>query len=173
MIFEFGCGDGLDAQYFSNLGFTVFACDSSHSAIAAARAVHAGPIFSKVDVGDGAQVKSFLESAPRPPRESARVYFGRFFLHSISEDDQNLLLREIENNSSRGDLLCLEFRTIEDRKLSKVFPDHFRRYIDYDRFLEQITKRAFKRVLLSEKGRGLSPYKSEDPFVGRVIVQRE
>ena len=74
----------------------------------------------------------------------------------------------------------LEFRTDKDplkkrgKKLSKneTFTDHYRRFINFNNFLDFLKINLFK-VLYKVERKSLSIHKKDNPVLGRVIITNE
>jgi hypothetical protein len=70
-----------------------------------------------------------------------------------------------------GFTLYAEFRTTRDRELPKVYGEHSRRYIDEKAFAAKLTGTWGFDVEHLEAGRGLAPYRDEDPHLARIIAR--
>lgn len=176
-IVEFGCGNGRDSVYFASKGFTVFACDLSKDAIAkneetAAAMKGANLNFEVVDASNKDQVGAVIEKAREAAESDSITAYSRFFLHSIDESQEDLFIEGLASAMKDGDELCFEYRCALDEALDKVHgKGHYRRYIDTDALLEKMAKLGFESVY-SITGRGMAKYKSEDPYVSRIICKK-
>ena len=70
-----------------------------------------------------------------------------------------------------GEKVYLEFRSKEDAELDKTFGNHYRRFVDTDKFVKSMTDKGFKS-LYGITGQGMAKYKDEDPFVSRLIFEK-
>ena len=177
-MIELGCGSGRDSIYFASHGWRVWASDRSTEAID--RATHAGdgkmadnPHFSSVDASSPAQLQDFVKRILEVPMASNQlVIYLRFFLHAVDEQTEQTIFDTLINTIAPPFRLCAEFRTAEDRHLSKAHGQHYRRYIDTDEFLARLRGRWGFKLDHFEKGQGLSPFGDEDPFLCRIIAHR-
>ncbi|TKI72836.1 class I SAM-dependent methyltransferase [Lysinibacillus mangiferihumi] len=173
LILELGCGAGADSFYLANKCFEVIAIDGSETAITKNKALENNFVeFFCKNLSDEKEVKNLLyyvnEKALRGQKNI--LIYTRFFLHSISESVEDILLSAIKVNSKVPTSFVSEFRVKEDEKLYKVFNNHYRRYVDTNLFLEKFINEGFE-VEKFEKARGLSPFKDEDPFLARVSLR--
>ena len=177
-MLEFGCGDGRDAFWLSEAcGWEVSATDrvaegwvtSYGSAMSTPRK---GSLqFSTLDLAQFDQVDEVVRSFTLTGAEKGTaVFYSRFVLHSISAEEEQCLLNAIRSHGPLEHLVCFEYRTIEDASTPKVFNNHDRRYIDHNAFLSHLRSLGYS-IEFETMGQGLAPYKSEDPFVGRVIAR--
>lgn len=177
-MIELGCGSGRDSIYFASQGWHVWASDRSTEAID--RATHAGdgkmadnPHFSSVDASSPAQLQDFVKHVLEATTESNQlVIYLRFFLHAVDEQTEQTIFDTLVTTIERPFRLCAEFRTAEDRRLSKAHGQHYRRYIDTDEFVARLPRRWGFELDHFEKGQGLSPFGDEDPFLCRIIARR-
>jgi hypothetical protein len=72
----------------------------------------------------------------------------------------------------RGERLYLEFRTKEDENLGKHFGDHYRRFIDAEKFSDALKNRYNFELDYFIVGRGMAKFKEEDPYVSRIIARK-
>ena len=96
----------------------------------------------------------------------AEIVYSRFFLHSIPPEE----VAEIIRLTPR--YFVAEARHVGD--VPKVYPDndHERHYVDGQWLLDVLADNGFV-VHFYEMGRGLAPYKDEDPLLVRVIAKRK
>ena len=162
IIIEIGCGTGRDARFLSTLGFQVYAYDQSESAISCAELVYKGTAkFRPISTFDDIEI---------PPRKEKKIcLYNRFFLHAISDNEQETLLRWITSNLKIGDLFTCEYRNDNDRERSKVTATHFRRYINDDQFITKLKNVGFV-VNYHVSGIGYAKYKNDDAAVTRLIA---
>jgi len=170
-VIEFGCGNGRDSFFFAHCGLRVLAIDASHSAIdhAASIETHNGIdiTFKQADVGNLEQLSDAISEWRDP--NSRTIFYARFFLHSIDEDTQNRLLRYTRQLMNSEDRLFLEFRTSQDAERPKEFGQHYRRYIDPDKF-KAVLESLDLKVLYSVSGYGMAVFKEEDAHVARFVA---
>ncbi|MGE7910991.1 class I SAM-dependent methyltransferase [Lysinibacillus xylanilyticus] len=176
VIIDIGCGSGRDTLSFAKEGYQVYGIDRSTKAIEMnnENVKHIKNIeFINIDVADESILQKFIEDVLAKNYAKKLMIYSRFFLHSINKETESVLLHTLTKNLNRGDLLMLEFRTIEDEKIEKIYSDHYRRYIDSD---ELKTELEYKHGFSTEyyyKGQGLSIYKNEDPYLARLILKKK
>ena len=91
-IIELGCGNGRDAFYFSNNGLTVYSVDQSATIIRKNE-------INRKNLGSTNNLKFIVADFTRdfPEISGVDVIYSRFTMHSIAEDEQNIVL----NNAYR------------------------------------------------------------------------
>lgn len=176
-VVDLGCGDGRDTYAFAAAGYRkVTGIDRSHIAIREARrrAEQGGGFdalsFEVCDAGDPVRLGAALRAARAG--SSPMLFYLRFFLHSISEDVQQVLLAAISDCSRPDDCFAAEFRTDKDAANHKVHGDHYRRFQNGPAFGRMLRDVHGFVPLLEQEGTGLSPYGSEDPHLYRLIARR-
>ena len=179
IVVDIGCGLGRDSFSFATEGYDVFGIDGSDEAISAnkKRAEENHPngdvYFSKVDLSDQKSLQELLTVVTKKAELKSKkiVMYLRFLLHAIDEETEKVLLDTLVENAPTGTYFAAEFRTTEDAIKSKVHDDHYRRFVETDKFLVELINRGFS-VNEFYKGTGLSIYKEEDPFLARIIAEK-
>lgn len=179
IIVDIGCGSGRDSFSFAANGFEVFGIDGSHEAIAAnterAKELnYNGEVtFSKADLSDGIALREIFYTVHERSEVSKKkiVLYLRFLLHAIDDETQQVLLDAIVECLPVGTSFVAEFRSEEDAKRSKVYDDHYRRFVETDKLLVELIDKGFS-IKEFYKGTGLSIYKGEDPFLARVLAEK-
>lgn len=171
IIFDVGCGNGRDSIFFAELGFRVVSIDRSENAIKATdeRAKERGISNIQTVVGDISG--PVLATALADLKAHAACIYARFFLHSITDDEQKVFLQTLADKLKPGHLLAFEYRTTEDQHLQKEAPPHYRRYQDAVDLNASVEKLGFRCVYKIE-GQGYAKYKNEDAIVARVIFEK-
>jgi SAM-dependent methyltransferase/tetratricopeptide (TPR) repeat protein len=184
-VLEVGCGSGRDTVFLATRGHSVVGIDRCPRAIEVAgeearRAGIADRVrLEQIDVGDRDALDRFLAAAALPDADEASgraagheelAVYLRFFLHAVTEATEDALLDRLVARFPAGFRLFAEFRTVEDEALPKMHGDHYRRYLDEQRFAERLRTRWGFEIEHLEAGRGLSPYGDEDPHLARVIA---
>lgn len=174
-IVDVGCGSGRDTISFYESGYKVIGMDRSQQAIQKneEKGKKGNIKFMCTDISQKHKFKNILKSVKDENSNVPLTIYSRFFLHSITLENQNNFLEVIAETLSNNDLLCLEFRTIEDSEISKVYNNHYRRYIDMDRLLLELKEKYNFEIYYSFKGRNLSIFKDENPYLGRIICGRK
>lgn len=169
-LVDLGTGSGRDALFFSRRFESVVALDKSEEAIRKARAKAAdGRLdnleFVQADLGKPGALESVHDAA-----SSGDVYYGRFFLHAITEQTEQRLFDELARCGNPNDELFFEFRTTRDAKAPKLFGEHYRRFIDPDALRGRVEKLGFVCHYQVE-GQGLAKFRAEDPWVARMVFR--
>lgn len=174
-ILELGCGNGRDAFCFAQNEICVMALDSSKVAIAACNDRIMGVALSErlqFAVADFSEIE-------RHHTFGMDVIYSRFSLHSVTEQVENsILLKAYELLPSCG-LFLIEVRTVFDELFGKgekigereYVTDHYRRFIDSSELLKKCLRIGWKAKYFIE-GRGLAPYRNEDPVVARFVLMK-
>lgn len=147
IILDLGCGNGRDSYFFAKKGFKVIGIDYAYCPKNIKNA-----FFIKTNFED------FIAVYSEP-----RVIYTRFFIHSITDEQINKLLKW-----GKG-LFLSEFRSKEDKPL--LYTNHVRNFVDENKFLEKLLKQCYK-ILYYCKSKGLAKLKKEDPLIVRIIAER-
>lgn len=181
LIIDLGCGTGKDSFYFAKNGFDVIGVDGSEEAIKINKnkISNQNKINEKIEFicADLSKVHIVSELMKNFNTYSKKMnkkilFYNRFFLHAVAEDTENIIFDSIISNIDVPVVFAAEFRTKEDEMLDKVFKDHFRRYVDTDKLLIKLISYGYS-VQSFLKSRGLSKFKNEDPFLARLIVEKQ
>ncbi len=168
-VVELGCGDGRDSMFFASYGHDVVGVDASHAAVDACRSLAealgetASFVVARIDQADlAARVKG--EGTPR-------AVYARFFVHAITDDEEQSLLDLAASITEPGDLLAVEYRTIRDSSGVKVTKKHYRRFVLPATFEARALARGFD-VTYSVEGFGFAKYRQDDAYVARTLFRR-
>ena len=135
-IIDIGCGNGRDSFFFSKNNLNVTAIDISKNAIKNnSLKSNKNLKFLKFDIGKNTMSKKF------------DVIYCRFFVHAISEKNENKLITLIKKIKKKNTLAFFEFRNHKDRMFQKkkikkhndvieFEKGHFRRIIDPKKFIK-------------------------------------
>lgn len=179
IVVDIGCGTGRDSFAFASKGFEVYAIDGSQEAISANSkrveelCLNGEVFFSKVELSNRIDLQELFLSISAKAKASNKkiVLYLRFLLHAIDDQVEKILLDTIEECLPTGTYFTAEFRSTEDANRSKVYDDHYRRFVDSDKLLVELLNRGFS-IKEFYKGTGLSIYKEEDPFLARVFAKK-
>ena len=174
-IIELGSGNGRDAIFFAYHQHNITAIDQSSAAI---------DIEKKglnIEVSNYLQPK-VLDFIQENYAEYGEIdaFYSRFTLHSITKDDELILLPKVYNALNDDGLFCIEVRTINDplygegEELTKntfITDNHKRRFIDSQEFRGQVSRLGFKELYFTEEG-NLSVYKNDNPVLMRLILKK-
>jgi SAM-dependent methyltransferase len=163
---EFGCGTGRDALFFAQHGHEVVAVDGSQEGVEHCRA-------AAVRYGIAATFVGSLIDAPDladriGPSDGPTTLYARFFLHAITEDEQEAFLDLCASLAAQGDTVAVEYRTPQDAVRAKVTSPHYRRFIEPASLHASAEKRGFS-VGYEITGQGLAKYREDDAFVARTL----
>lgn len=115
-------------------------------------------------------VRAVLALGARLAREESGVdLYVRFTLHDLDRPGREHLFRLAAMSLRRGGLLFLEFRTPRDRRRKHTFGEHARHYLRPSAVAAQV-EAAGGRVVHQVEGTGLARFRSEDPYVCRMVA---
>jgi cyclopropane fatty-acyl-phospholipid synthase-like methyltransferase len=160
-LIEFGCGNGRDSIYFSSRGLDVTAVDNSQETIDSLNEGTTGVNAICKDVADVHDITGNYD-----------VVYSRFFLHSIDEHREDVLLSWAAENLRKDGIILIEVRTNKDENLKKTYEGHFRRYVDFEVLKEKISNLGFS-IDYAIESQGLSVYGNEDPYLARIVARRQ
>ena len=172
-LFEAGCGNGRDAQFFNAMKHTVTALDQSEEVIKANHnKQHANQQKVNYTAGD---FVTHLNSCS----DQFDIIYSRFTMHAISSSQQDKFLVACLGALKVGGKLCIEVRTIHDelygvdRELgdNAFYSDHYRRFIDPSEFKTYVDSSKWQPIFFNE-ARGYAPFGDEDPLILRVILEK-
>ena len=169
-IVEFGCGNGRDALFFATQGHEVVGIDASGPAIerCTERAAQLGlaATFRSARVDDRGLAER-VGGARRPS-----LVYARFFLHAVTDQEQQAFFECARGLSVPGDQMAVEFRTTRDRTGPKVTGRHFRRFIDPVSFQLDAVGHGF-RTTYAVEGFGFAKFRQDDAHVARCLLVRQ
>lgn len=178
VVVELGCGNGRDglalaqqASRYIGLDASPVAVDSFAKMMHSTELATSGRLSVRQADFTATDFNRFGEGAKR------LVLFSRFSLHSIDYDEADRLLDNLARISTAPWILALEARTIFDTLYGhgtevgrhEFRTDHYRRFIDPDEFLRELTKRFSVRYF--EISKGFAPFGEQDPIVMRTEIQ--
>lgn len=170
-VIDLGCGGGRDSFLFASHGHRVTGVDGSAAAIDNCIAVardagleKAGFICSQITDADLAKSLARVEELPI-------MVYARFFLHAVSDEEEEKFFVLARALTSNGGRLAVEFRTMRDVAQEKVTASHYRRFIDPVQFNARALNVGFAASYFVE-GFGFAKYKNDDAHVARFIFDR-
>ena len=175
-VLEIGCGNGRDAFFFAGLGHRVVGLDAASTAVERCRSIARerglGEVtFEEADVSASSSLEGCLKRLGESGGASLAIY-ARFFFHAVTAAVEDSVLATLAANLPAGTGCYFEFRTDRDEATPKRFGNHFRRYINLDRFVAKAVRSGSFECVYRVEGQGLAKYGDEDPFVGRVYLRR-
>lgn len=171
-LIELGCGNGRDSIFFSRLGAEVTAIDQCENAID----------FMQPLIGKGIRFEccdfTRMNDCPAP----FDIVYSRFTLHSISAMEERRVVGWAHRNLAGSGLFCIEVRgqkneiyrfgePVEGEPDAFVYNSHYRRFLNFDSFCEELRNHGFEIVYAAEQ-KGFAPYNGTDETYIRVIAQK-
>ncbi|MCI8424017.1 MAG: adenylyl-sulfate kinase [Lawsonibacter sp.] len=170
-LVELGCGNGRDAVYFAGLGLEVTALDMSQTAVTE---LQGRKIPNAVFLcGD------FVNADIHQP-ESYDYAYSRFTMHSINQNQQQVLLSNLFRGLRVGGRLFVEVRSVHDPLFGKgkqvernafFYDNHYRRFLVLEELTADLEARGF-RIEYAQESTGFAPYGNDDPPVIRVVAEK-
>jgi cyclopropane fatty-acyl-phospholipid synthase-like methyltransferase len=169
-ILEIGCGNGRDAVLLSRDFRSYTGLDRSPESIRRCQDLSLKrSSFFILDIGEAVSsaAKEVWEK-----KDHFDVIYARFFIHSISEEQETFFLEFVSRVLSPGGRLYVEYRTTEDKALPKETDDHYRRFIEPELLVKTASNHGLELVYGIE-GRGYAKYGKDDAHVARqVFIKR-
>jgi tellurite methyltransferase len=174
-IVELGSGNGRDAIFLAHHGHNVIAIDQSTVAID----IEKQSLNAEVAQYLHTKALDFIQEN-YTQYEKIDAFYSRFTIHSITKDDEALLLPKVYNALNSNGLFCIEVRTTKDPLFGVgkacgentfITDNHRRRFIDSKVFREQALALGFKELYFTEED-NLSIYKNDNPVLMRIILEK-
>ena len=168
-LLELGCGNGRDSIFFSKNLINVLAVDQVSDEIN-----FLNSNFSNERIKFICDDFTNLEIL-----DNFDYIYSRFTIHSITESEEDRVLKWVFKHLYKNGLFFIESRSINDimynngTKLSinENFTDHYRRYMNKDKFISKLEYIGFK-IRYSIEDKGLAVSEKEDPFIVRIIAEK-
>lgn len=170
-LIELGCGNGRDSVFFARHGIKTHAIDQCEEEIEALRKEHTLPNIK-------------FESADFTKLDDSRGTFdhvySRFTMHTIRAHEEDRVIDwayktlkpngkfHIEARGYKNELHKLG-ESVPDEPDAYIYNDHFRRFINMDRFIKKLEDKGFK-ILLSEETTGFAPFQDTDYHFMRILA---
>jgi tellurite methyltransferase len=173
-LMELGCGNGRDARFFAGMGLSVLAMDMCAAEIEELNKANDTHQNLEYVAGDFTS----LSDAEEP----FDLIYSRFTLHSVSAEGQERTLAWCSRNLAKGGKLLVETRgkknelygkgePVEGESDAFVFDEHYRRFVDFGEFKEDI-KSAGLDIVEAAEATGFAPFQDTDYFFIRVISKK-
>ena len=94
-----------------------------------------------------------------------------FFLHAITEPEEESLLDLASAIAEACYLSAVEYRTIRDSSGAKVTAEHYRRFVVPASFEARALGRGFD-VVYAVEGFGFAKYRQDDAYVARTVFRK-
>ena len=174
IILDLGCGNGRDTFFFAENGHNAIGIDLSEVAI---QSNNKRSKEMKLDSLAKFVASDFTRDLIK--YGTVDVIYSRFSMHTITKEDEKVVIKNAFHLLKQGGLFFIECRTINDplfyegKELSEFerYTDHYRRFIDGTKFLHQIIKVGF-HVKLYIEDRNLAKFHNENPVVARYVVTK-
>lgn len=172
-VVDVGCGSGRDALFFASQGIPTLGVDASASAVELCSS-KAGPAlnatFRQADIKQPDFVAIVEDGLSARDTKGALLVYARFFIHAIDDEAERTLLRGVSHLLGRhGGVFAAEFRTTRDKSMTKVTPDHYRRFVNPADFAAEALQAGLRTTYFVE-GFGLAKYKEDDAHVARFLL---
>ncbi|MDT8978021.1 class I SAM-dependent methyltransferase [Paenibacillus sp. chi10] len=171
-LVELGCGNGRDSLFFAENNLRVVAIDQSHNAILN---LQSSCSYDNIEF----RVDDFIHSDVLMENSFDYVY-SRFTLHSITEEEEGLLLHNVYHSLKKDGQFFIEVRSVKDEifglgekvgRNAYFYNEHYRRFIVLEEIVQKLQAIGFKVNHMVE-GNNYAVYKDENPVVIRVIAQK-
>ena len=168
-VIELGSGNGRDSIFFASFGHEVVGVDGSEAAVASS--AHLAEALGE----PATFVHSAIDDPALPDRlregEGPKALYARFFIHAITDEEEQVLLDLAAAVTSPGDVLAVEYRTIRDQVGAKETETHYRRFVLPATFQARASERGFE-VTYAVEGFGFAKYRHDDAYVARTLFRR-
>ena len=173
---EIGSGNGRDAIYFASFKNNVIALDQSTAAID----IEMDGLSEELCQYLHPRALDFVKEE-YSGYENIDVFYSRFSIHSITKNDEVILLTKIYNALGSGGMFCIEVRSTNDPLYgigercdndTYIYNSHKRRFINSQIFLNQCLTIGFKLLYFTEEN-NLSVYKDDNPVLMRIILKKQ
>lgn len=167
-LLEIACGNARDSFYFSENGFNVTSVDLSSYIIIKNKLKYPKINFQQ---GNYDCVKDKLFN----------ILYARFFLHTISEEDETKFLMYAYSSLSPNGILCIETRSVKDKlfghgtagKFKNEFINgHYRRFIELNELKNKLLNNGFLIEYEKEEG-DISVVENDNPVLIRIVARKK
>ena len=171
-ILELGCGNGRDSLYFGKKDLNVIAIDGADQVIESLQLENCN---SKVKFFRDDFVTTDIYKTKK-----VNYVYSRFTLHAITEEQEDILLKNVYQGIEEGGMFFIEVRSVRDDLFGKgkkvdrnayFYNEHYRRFIVMDELEEKLKENGFT-IIFSKESRGFAPYKDQNPYVIRVVAKK-
>lgn len=168
-LIDLGCGNGRDSVFFVENNLAVTGIDISEEAISQLNQMHLRNANFVCD--------DFVTSKVLYQIQYDYVY-SRWTMHAISESQEEELLQNVCKALKPDGLFFIEARSIHDELYGKgkrvgenayIFDEHYRRFMDKERFIDKMEKAGFI-IHSAVEGRDFSKTQSSNPVLIRIIA---
>jgi SAM-dependent methyltransferase len=172
-VIDLGCGNGRDSLFFHDAGYGVLAVDGSETAISKSKELIQKSQYKDVSTDFYCEKINQLthnDIFTTKSKNLSKIIYSRFFLHAITETEEDAFLELCTEISTSGDVLALEFRTKQDEGRAKVTASHYRRFIEPTVLIDKIIANGCWKVIYTAEGTGFAKYNEDDAHVCRILL---
>lgn len=171
-LVELGCGNGRDSILFSEKGIDVVAIDQSEQSINNLKAKYCKNGINFI-------ADDFIETKFLEEKEFHYAY-SRFTIHSISEQEEDKLVKRVYSSLKDQGLFFIEVRSVKDDiyglgeqvgRNTYIYNDHTRRFVVMEELVEKLKLEGFK-IVLADEDKNYAIHKEENPIVIRIIAEK-
>lgn len=171
-LVELGCGNGRDSILFGENKVNVIAIDQSYNSI---NELKENVSNENIEFISDDFIKTKLLS-----EERFDYVYSRFTMHSISESEEDILLKRVYNTLKKGGLFFIEVRSVKDNicglgkevgRNTYVYNEHCRRFIIMEELIEKL-KLCGLDIIFSKESNNFAPYEDQNPIVIRIIAKK-
>lgn len=169
---ELGCGNGRDSVFFSENGIDVLAIDQSDKSIDLLKSSCKN---DKIEfIADDFIRTSILNN------ETFDYVYSRFTIHSILEEEEDILIKKVYNSLKPKGLFFIEVRSIKDDiyglglkvgRNTYIYNEHRRRFIVMQELVEKLKSLGFN-IVFEKESNNYAVYKDQNPIIIRVIARK-
>ncbi len=156
VLADVGCGNGRDSKCFEDLGYNVLSVDQVQP-----------PVFYG---------SNFIQANAATELPDADVYYLRFFVHALKEENLDQLIRTVSKKTFKHKL-CIETRSTTGyggaekcatNFRSSIGEEHFRMLYSKEYLVSKL-KKDYDVIYVAESDE-FSPFKGEKPSLIRIIA---
>lgn len=168
-LLELGCGNGRDSIYFRSNNLEVSSVDQSDIAIQNLKEKHKDIEFV---------VDNFITT--KLFNKKFDYIYSRFTLHSITAEEEKILLRNVYESLSDKGMFFIEARSVKDEIYGLgeevdrnvfIYNGHRRRFIVMEELIGSIKEVGFE-IIVQKEADNLAVYKEENPVVVRLVCKK-
>ena len=169
-IFDIGCGNGRDTNFFNKNKLNCFGLDTSKEVIIKNKKNYSK--FNKKFIK-----KDFSKFFKKKIKDHFSVY-SRFTWHSINYEEEKKLINHLKDQKKLK-YIFIETRTIKDELYNKgkklglhefeSSPSHYRRFIDPVILKKKLSKNF--KIIYFKQGKNLAKFKKANPWILRIIAK--
>lgn len=171
-LIDLGCGNGRDSVFFARNGIDVTGIDLSGEAISQLNQM--GIDHARFVCDDFVTSKALYQI-------QYDYFYSRWTMHAISGRQEEELLQNVFKSLRTGGLFFVEARSIRDElygrgekageKNAFIYNEHYRRFMDKERFVERLTQMGFDIISVAED-QGFSKTQFSNPVLVRIIASK-